>query len=98
MATFGHTSIPQVNVLLLGLAFMLIFTGYITMAGIQVSPPWIYLCLSSGSAMMFTSLTILTLQTIIFASASTPGSGGYVPGFKVHACCSSVPGFQNISS
>ena len=40
-------------------------------------------CLSSDSAMMFTSLTILTLQTIIFASASTPGSGGYVPGFKV---------------
>ena len=35
---------------------------------------------------MFTSLTIVTLQTIIFASASTPGSGGYVPGFKVHAC------------
>ena len=47
---------------------------------------------------MFTSLTILTLQTIIFASASTPGSGGYVPGFKVHACSSSVAGVQNVSS
>ena len=97
MTTIGHISIPQVNVLLLGLAFMLIFTGYITMAGIQVSLPWLYRCLSSGNDIIFTSLTILTLQTIIFASASTPGSGGYVPGFKVLACSSSVPGIQNVS-
>ena len=46
----------QLNVFLLGLAFMLVFTGYITMSGIQ---------------------------TLIFSSASTPGSGGYVPGFQV---------------
>jgi len=55
-----------VNVLLLGLAFMLIFTGYITMAGIQ---------------------------TIIFASASTPGSGGYVPGFKGNGFTASAVGY-----
>lgn len=49
-------STKQLNVFLLGLAFMLVFTGYITMSGIQ---------------------------TLIFSSASTPGSGGYVPGFQV---------------
>ena len=65
-----HTSVPQVNVLLLGLAFMLIFTGYITMAGIQVSLPWLYRCLSSGNDIMFTSLTILPLQTIIILDNS----------------------------
>ena len=65
------------NVLLLGLAFMLIFTGYITMAGIQVSDP------NSSHQTHDHHFIESFLQTIIFASASTPGSGGFVPGFKV---------------
>ena len=67
----------KVNVLLLGLAFMLIFTGYITMAGIQVSDP------NSSHQTHDHHFIESFLQTIIFASASTPGSGGFVPGFKV---------------
>ena len=67
------------NVLLLGLAFLLIFTGYITMAGIQVFP---HLC-QQGHPFVTESYIELSLQTIIFASASTPNSGGFVPGFKV---------------
>merc|ERR1719430_1355206 len=46
--------IKKLNVFLLGLAFMLVFTGFNTMVGIQ---------------------------TMIFNSATTPGSGGYVEGF-----------------
>ena len=60
---------------------MLIFTGYITMAGIQVSGPR---NLAQMSLLSFEEILLnFFLQTIIFASASTPGSGGYVPGFKV---------------
>ena len=44
------------NVFIMALAFMLVFTGFNTMSGIQ---------------------------TLIFKSATTEGSGGFVKGFEV---------------
>eukprot|EP00092_Neocalanus_flemingeri_P109049 GFUD01140093.1.p1 GENE.GFUD01140093.1~~GFUD01140093.1.p1 ORF type:complete len:109 (+),score=24.99 GFUD01140093.1:139-465(+) len=49
------TTVKNYNIFILGFAFMLVFTGFNTMSGIQA---------------------------MIFKSATTPGSGGYVEGFK----------------
>jgi len=49
------STVKNYNIFVLGLAFMLVFTGFNTMSGIQA---------------------------MIFKSATTPNSGGYVDGFK----------------
>ena len=59
------------NVLLLSIAFMLIFTGFNTMAGVQVYQ----------SSLNYKDCYTSILQTLVFRSATTPGSGGYVDGF-----------------
>lgn len=59
LRALGHimetTTVKNYNIFILGFAFMLVFTGFNTMSGIQA---------------------------MIFKSATTPGSGGYVEGFK----------------
>ena len=49
-------TVKNYNVFIMALAFMLVFTGFNTMSGIQ---------------------------TLIFKSATTEGSGGFVKGFEV---------------
>lgn len=48
-------TVKKINIFLVGLAFMFVFTGFNTMVGIQ---------------------------TLIFNSATTEGSGGFIPGFE----------------
>ena len=57
-------TVKNYNIAIMSIAFMMVFTGFNTMSGIQ---------------------------TLIFKSATTPGSGGYIEGFSGNGfICSAV--------
>lgn len=78
------------NVFLLGLAFMFVFTGFNTMSGIQVGQAkrvrkkiMLMMVRRIPTCEKMIVILISCIQTLIFNSATKEHSGGFVPGFQV---------------
>ena len=76
-------TVKNYNIAIMSIAFMMVFTGFNTMSGLQVS-------VLSVLRYLYPLKMFNGIQTLIFKSATTPDSGGFVDGFSGNGFISSA--------